>query len=396
MSSMVTTCPHCQTTFRVTAEQLNARQGEVRCGHCLRIFNAFDALAQEQIDTTIPDEFLLDVTPPLNETPKAARPAAEPEEIEITFYDALAGSEEVTVGAPAAGVPLTTETTIVILPPTEQEPSAPGEAAQPPQSVSAEPLPENEIPELEQHGAVVDEFDDIMAEQPIDIDLAPPPTPNVPGVTVPGEETAAAPPEGGASAGLQSSAKNEKMPADGLLPDESEASPAFTGSYIHHPIPLRKRHTGRWVLANLVLLLCLAGQAVYEFRSQIAAGYPASQPYLQAACRQLRCTLPLPHDLSALDITASELQALPQRPDIILLTMVLRNQSGMPQAWPMIEVTFTDSDDQPVARRQLKPSNYLPPARSPASGFAAHSETPLELYISTGSIQPTGYRLLLL
>lgn len=360
MSSMVTTCPHCQTTFRVTAEQLNARQGEVRCGHCLRIFNAFDALAQEQIDTTIPDEFLLDVTPPLNETLKAARPAAEPEEIEITFYDALAGSEEVTVGAPEAGVPLTTETTIVILPPAEEEPPAPVEAAQPPQPASAEPLPENEIPELEQHGAV-DEFDDLMAEQPIDIDLAPPPTPNVPDVTVPGEETA-----------------------------------AFTGGYIHHPIPLRKRHTGRWVLANLALLLCLAGQAAYEFRSQIAAGYPASQPYLQAACRQLRCTLPLPHDLSALDITASELQALPQRPDIILLTMVLRNQSGMPQAWPMIEVTFTDSDEQPVARRQLKPSNYLPPAKNPAGGFAAHSETPLELYISTGSIQPTGYRLLLL
>jgi predicted Zn finger-like uncharacterized protein len=43
--SMVTTCPHCQTTFRITTEHLNARQGEVRCGRCGELFNAFDTLA---------------------------------------------------------------------------------------------------------------------------------------------------------------------------------------------------------------------------------------------------------------------------------------------------------------------------------------------------------------
>lgn len=42
---MVTTCPHCQTTFRITTEHLNARQGEVRCGRCGELFNAFDSLA---------------------------------------------------------------------------------------------------------------------------------------------------------------------------------------------------------------------------------------------------------------------------------------------------------------------------------------------------------------
>lgn len=44
---MLTRCPTCQTTFRVTAEQLKARQGRVRCGHCQGVFNALETLIEE-------------------------------------------------------------------------------------------------------------------------------------------------------------------------------------------------------------------------------------------------------------------------------------------------------------------------------------------------------------
>lgn len=44
MSHMQTTCPSCQTVFRVTAEQLEIRAGKVRCGRCAFVFNAFDTL----------------------------------------------------------------------------------------------------------------------------------------------------------------------------------------------------------------------------------------------------------------------------------------------------------------------------------------------------------------
>ncbi len=36
---MVTQCPSCGTRFRVTTEQLEARQGKVRCGLCMTIFD---------------------------------------------------------------------------------------------------------------------------------------------------------------------------------------------------------------------------------------------------------------------------------------------------------------------------------------------------------------------
>jgi predicted Zn finger-like uncharacterized protein len=44
---MLTTCPECRTTFRVTQEQLGARRGMVRCGRCNAVFNAYDNLQAE-------------------------------------------------------------------------------------------------------------------------------------------------------------------------------------------------------------------------------------------------------------------------------------------------------------------------------------------------------------
>lgn len=39
-----TLCPACGTTFRVTPEQLKAKQGKVRCGKCQHVFNAIETL----------------------------------------------------------------------------------------------------------------------------------------------------------------------------------------------------------------------------------------------------------------------------------------------------------------------------------------------------------------
>ena len=44
---MITHCPSCHTHFRVHAEQLAARAGQVRCGKCGRIFDALEHLSEE-------------------------------------------------------------------------------------------------------------------------------------------------------------------------------------------------------------------------------------------------------------------------------------------------------------------------------------------------------------
>lgn len=42
--ALVTTCPHCATSFNVTPEVLRSRNGRVRCGKCKQIFNGLLSL----------------------------------------------------------------------------------------------------------------------------------------------------------------------------------------------------------------------------------------------------------------------------------------------------------------------------------------------------------------
>ena len=88
---MKTRCPECQTVFRVTPEQLKARAGKVRCGHCRRVFNALESLFEKTSAVsppaaaipTIPSEReIAKDSPAPAETPVEAR-AAEPASREI-------------------------------------------------------------------------------------------------------------------------------------------------------------------------------------------------------------------------------------------------------------------------------------------------------------------------
>lgn len=49
---LITTCAHCRSRFRVTPQQLNAKQGQVRCGRCSQVFNGFQTLERFPDDDT--------------------------------------------------------------------------------------------------------------------------------------------------------------------------------------------------------------------------------------------------------------------------------------------------------------------------------------------------------
>ncbi len=49
---LVTTCTHCKARFRVTPQQLNVRQGQVRCGRCHEVFSGFQTLERFPDDDT--------------------------------------------------------------------------------------------------------------------------------------------------------------------------------------------------------------------------------------------------------------------------------------------------------------------------------------------------------
>ncbi|MEN6586413.1 MAG: DUF3426 domain-containing protein [Sulfuricella sp.] len=118
--TQITTCPQCSTRFRVTAEQLAARKGDVRCGRCSHVFNAYGTLTEEapeaapSLGTEAPQpETVLEETsqpsPSVNETEPASVPPEGtdvlPEEPLIDFQvDAFPEIES--FGEPADALPL--------------------------------------------------------------------------------------------------------------------------------------------------------------------------------------------------------------------------------------------------------------------------------------------------
>jgi predicted Zn finger-like uncharacterized protein len=57
-----TVCPHCNTRFKISKEQLEAHHGMVRCGHCLQAFDTLPNFAPDQLD--LPLELPMLGTPP--------------------------------------------------------------------------------------------------------------------------------------------------------------------------------------------------------------------------------------------------------------------------------------------------------------------------------------------
>src|SRR6478752_4836797 len=78
---LFTRCPSCETTFRVTTQQLQASGGQVRCGHCQKIFDAFATLTAQEPQAA-PQE---SVVPPLPQDEPAKEPVAQPTVSEVAI-----------------------------------------------------------------------------------------------------------------------------------------------------------------------------------------------------------------------------------------------------------------------------------------------------------------------
>ena len=78
---LITRCPDCQTSFRVTVELLLKADGMVRCGRCGSVFSAFNSLADTRtgIKAIATETITLETEAPLpGRTASMIEPVAEP------------------------------------------------------------------------------------------------------------------------------------------------------------------------------------------------------------------------------------------------------------------------------------------------------------------------------
>ena len=194
----------------------------------------------------------------------------------------------------------------------------------------------------------------------------------------------------------------EPSPQLGLF--DPSRRPAFSATANDEPVPEflaplepPRHHAWLWAFAALVAGVALATQAVYVYRAEIAASAPEARAPLEAFCRLLRCAVVLPRHAEQMTIESSDLQADPGREGIIVLNALLRNRAALPQAYPALELTLTDTGGRAVLRRVLMPADYLEPARARQSalGIAPGGEVSVRVYLDSSRARATGYRLYL-
>ncbi len=66
--NLYTRCSKCETTFRVTTQQLQSSGGQVRCGNCKNIFDAFATLTAQEPLSSAPEPAALMILPQAQES----------------------------------------------------------------------------------------------------------------------------------------------------------------------------------------------------------------------------------------------------------------------------------------------------------------------------------------
>jgi predicted Zn finger-like uncharacterized protein len=157
--------------------------------------------------------------------------------------------------------------------------------------------------------------------------------------------------------------------------------------------PRKTSWTG--ILIALLLALMLVAQAAYFFRVELGARLPGLKPLLAQYCTLLACTVALPQQAELIVIESSELQSDPDHGNVVTLHVLLHNRAPYVQAYPGLELTLTNMQDQALSRRVFLPAEYLKADVGENSGFPSNRDLDIKLRLDTTDLKPSGYRLFL-
>jgi predicted Zn finger-like uncharacterized protein len=451
---LATRCPFCETVFRIQPAQLAVRRGLVRCGHCQEAFDASGSLYDipENGDFALATPVAADIAASLT-SQNAAQAAAAQHAVSAPVDVPADAPADAPVDMPAdahAHAPAESQT-----PETTPEPApAPASTARPPNFSSPTwdpwaPLPDSHLDPKLQYNAehlpqaslaaaavaksqaarevamrVIHDDEPTLSATLAAAQAAEPQTaaaqtdtptePFPPATRWTRSEPELVPPEPVAPTRAHSPAEptlssNEIIHAQGNDPEpklrRAVATPAFTALEpndgaepfaVTREAPARaKRHTGwrifGWLLA-LVLIVLLATQLIWWQRESVMVYWPASQPLYQQVCAQLRCKVSPPRDIDGLQVQPSDLRQVDD-PHHLELKVPLRNRFQVALAYPAIELTLLDSQNNVVLRRVLFPQDYVAPGTRVDAGLAAHTTQTMIVRLDTGNVIASNFRI---
>jgi hypothetical protein len=159
-------------------------------------------------------------------------------------------------------------------------------------------------------------------------------------------------------------------------------------------MPPQRSRTWLWATLSVMVLATAAAQAAVGFRDEVLIALPQARPLYEEACAWIGCQIGLPRLSRRLHVETSDLRQLSStRPNQIELTVLLRNRAAVAIEYPAFELTLTNAQEQVLARRVFLPEEYLGDAGTTQAGLAGGAEMPIQLFLDTGTIVASGYRV---
>jgi predicted Zn finger-like uncharacterized protein len=395
MESLLTRCPNCGTTFQLTAEQLSAANGNVRCGSCMHVFDASsqmlgnpssdDSLSQFSLpkqqkdnkdDGGFSDSFLeLDK----NEKSKnrfidgdsdSANTDADREE---DWTKALLEDNE-TYRPAKKDIPdflsltspsLQDQLKDTDLSQTYDKPRKTGMSFDEPEEKQTRPPVETKIPDQTEAASKkptpIDSFND-------DIDAL-------------FNESTQTP-----NSGIK--AESPIITRDSMI-RQIESDP------LELSLPSqrwKKLKTSAWVL--LLIILCLLPFVQYGwFNYNELAQDERFRPLFARACQQFKCTLPALENLKLIKTSNLVVRSHPHTANALVIDTVMTNRASYAQNFPLLELLFTNRVGEVVAGRQFTPEEYLKGELQGIRKMAPRQPIHIALDIVDPGEQAVGYAL---
>ncbi|HEX4585782.1 MAG TPA: DUF3426 domain-containing protein [Burkholderiaceae bacterium] len=348
-------CPHCRALFRVVADQLKLRGGLVRCGECRQVFDAIGSLsyvddqtlARERAEAPIGGAAL--PGPAVAAAPSAERPQPP------------AGPRLIKASAPRDVRPI----------PSGRR--APSEASEIRDELAVPTL--FGVPEQRLEAALVTQ--------------APSAPPSAPRGSIEPQLAAAG------YRNLLATGQGQQAGED--ADQDLEEAPLAAPSFLPTEDQQREQRLQRVLaIACVPLALLAALQVGLALRDDELQAWPSLHPLLARACSLYGCTVGWPARAELLTIIGSELAAIPGT-DVIELNAAVRSRANFIMALPAIEVTLTDTQNRPIARKVFLPVDYLTSSGEPSSrideGLAPGSDLSVRLVFEARGLNASGFVL---
>jgi predicted Zn finger-like uncharacterized protein len=398
---LATRCPFCETVFRLDPAQLALRRGLVRCGHCQEVFDASSSL----YETAEGADFA--TATPISPTEVAARTTGTSPKVpdfSAEAWNPWAPQPDATIDNRlrhnVTNLPLApVAASVAVTPRHADEPVLPTASVEN-NAVHREPAFASEMepePVSAEERVTPTIAPNAAAEAAIAAEPAPVWRP-VRRPVEPLEDERGLQDAQTAAAALRSAPDHEPhFGTAAAIPfainpaaDDTDPFPVVRETRAAPPRRLGWRIVG--VLVALILLVGLLAQLAWWQRETIMVNWPDSQALYAQVCAPLGCSVMPPHDIDGLQVEPSDLRQI-DGPHKLELKMPLRNRYNVALAYPAIELTLLDDQNNVAVRRVLWPQDYVKPGTPIAAGLAARTTETMIVHLDTGSAVASNFRV---